>query len=335
MVRLILEAGKIYDPSAATFIPSTYMSNLDAAMAALHEKRMKVLLTITGGASSTSKLPNPSVWAAASRAVLERYQQMYPGILIGLEVGNEPNGTWNYGLHTPAEQGKFTARLTKAIHDEIGRSATVADVPIIGGATAGVYGGGVGAFWDAAFAAGLLNWVDGVSFHYYNDTDDLLKRVPELRRAMVAHGGHSEMPLYLTECCAAKPEKAFRTSRGPTLAVAAGIDAMVYFLMMDEPAIGWPMHGLVTTDGGLKPPALVLARWVELFAGATFSRANLGANVIAFEASNGIRIAWSPTGATISVDASMKVENMYGNPLPKASTYKLGDDPIYIFAGNT
>ena len=274
------------------------------------------------------------MWAAATRALLERYGKLYPGIFTGVEVGNEPNGTWNYGLHSVAEQGEFTAQLTRTVHDEIGRSPIAAQLPIIGGATIGVYGRKVGAFWEAAFSAGLLNWVDGVSFHYYNDTDDLLRRVPELRKAIVAHGGAPDLPLYLTECCAAKPENAYRLSRGPTLAVAAGLDTMIYFPMMDEPAIGWPVQGLVTAGGDLKPPGIVLARWVELFEGATFTRADLGPDVIAFDASNGIRIAWSPTGATIAVDASLQVEDMYRNSLPKADRYKLGDDPIYIFKGN-
>jgi hypothetical protein len=334
MVRLIVDPDKLYNAGTDTLVSSSYLAGFDAAMATLDGKGVKALLTIAGGNRFRRSLPDPAAWAGAARAVLERYQARYPGIFTGVEVGNEPNGTWNYGLRTPAEQGQFTARLTKTIHDELARSPAGAGLPIIGGATIGIYGGKLAAFWEAAFDAGLLNSVHGVSFHYYNDTDDLLRRVPALRKAIVAHGGPPDLPLYMTECCAAKPEKAYRTSRGPTLAVAAGIDTMVYFPMMDEPAIGWPVQGLVTADGQLKPPALVLARWVDLFEGATFARVALGPDVIAFDASNGIRIAWSQTEATIAIDPGLKVEDMYGNRLPPAKAYQLGNDPIYIFGGS-
>ncbi len=177
----------------------------------------------------------------------------FSGCVVAIEIGNEING--RNGMTGPAAKNRAQSHtaLVKAVHDRV--KPVHPGLKLIGGST-NVIGTG---FLKDMFAAGLLDYVDGIAVHpYRNDPEGVDWEINRLRAAMTRAG--KVKPIWITEFSRdfAKPEDAPDFFlKMLTLAHGAGVDHQYWYALIDQSF--FPTMGLLTTPGAEKPASRAFA----------------------------------------------------------------------------
>jgi hypothetical protein len=243
-------------------------------VAALLQRQIEPLLILGYGNEFYDKKGYPT-----SEETLEAYARYcefvvnyFKGRVHRYEIWNE----WDHGCGMPKEAGKGSpegyVNLIKRVYPRL--KAIDPELTILGAGIADP-GGDKGTLWlESACSAGLLDYLDGVSFHPYCFSYPPARRIPEvefLRRCQsvdqtVQRFSRRPMPLYITEigwpnqtgkAGSSLEESALYLKRGFLLASAMpNVRGIWWYDLIDDgadPAEREHNFGLLKTDLSPKP----------------------------------------------------------------------------------
>lgn len=183
------------------------------------------------------------------RAIADRYS----GCVIAIEVGNEINGRG--GMTGPASTARAASHtaLLKAVYQRVKPSHP--EIAILGGSTNAI---GTG-FLKSLFAAGALDYMDGVAIHPYRKEPEAVDwEIGRLNDAMLAAG--TIRPIWVTEF---SRDFDHPSDAAPfflkmlSLMYGAGVKNVYWYALIDQ---SWfPTMGLLNLKGEEKPGSRAFA----------------------------------------------------------------------------
>jgi hypothetical protein len=183
------------------------------------------------------------------RAIADRF----PGCVTAIEIGNEINA--KNGMIGPAALDRAASHtaLLRAVYERV--KPAHPSLSIIGGSTNAI---GTG-FLAKLFAAGALNYMDGVAVHPYRPEPESVDwELARLNAAMAKAG--TVKPIWATEFSrdfAAPADAAPHFLKMLTLMQGAGVTHNYWYALIDQ---RWfPSMGLLTTTGAEKPASRAFA----------------------------------------------------------------------------
>lgn len=183
------------------------------------------------------------------RAIADRYA----GCVIAVEVGNEINGNGGMTGVAAVNRAASHTALLRAVYERV--KPAHPDLAILGGSTNAI---GTG-FLQNLFAAGALDYMDGVAVHpYRRDPEGVDWELARLNAAMKRAG--SIKPIWVTEFSRdfAKPaEAAPFFLKMLSLMHAAGVSRTYWYALIDQ--TWFPTMGLLTLPGEAKPGSRAFA----------------------------------------------------------------------------
>jgi len=198
-----------------------------------------------------------TLWTPAAQEAFARFVRAladrWPRCLIAVEIGNEINGKG--GMTGPAATRRIAAHvgLLKAVYQAV--KPFHPQVALLGGSVNTVATG----FLARLFAAGALDWVDGIAVHPYRHEPEGLDR--ELARLVAAmRRAGAERPIWATEFSRDFPDPAEAPGwylKSAALMESAGVTRHFWYALADQP--GFPTMGLVRFDGSAKPVSRAFA----------------------------------------------------------------------------
>ena len=198
-----------------------------------------------------------TAFTPAAQAAFARYVRAladrWGDCLVGVEIGNEINGL--KGMTGPAAQARATAHvdLLKAVYRAVkpGHPA----LALLGGSANTIPTG----FLARLFAAGALDWVDGIAVHPYRlQPEGLDWELARLDAAM--RRGGTVRPIWATEFSQDFADPALAPAwylKSIALLESSGISNHFWYALADQPS--FPTMGLVKFDGTRKPAARAFA----------------------------------------------------------------------------
>ena len=198
-----------------------------------------------------------TVISPAGQAAFARYvhalAERWPHCVIAVEIGNEINGRG--GMTGPAATNRIAAHaaLLRAVWQAVKPGHP--GVALLGGSTNTIATG----FLSRLFAAGALQWVDGIAVHPYRPDPEGLDREMERLRAAMRRAG-TVRPIWATEFSRDFPDPATAPAyhlKALALLESAGVRRHFWYALADQPA--FPTMGLVRLDGSPKPAARAFA----------------------------------------------------------------------------
>jgi len=274
------------------------------------------------------------VYTPAARAAFAKYLRAvadhFGTCISGFEIGNEINGGGGLGLSYPAGydlEDTYIA-LLKDIDAAMGSSHP--HIRILGGSTNMI---GTG-YLEKFFAAGMLDYVDGVAVHPYSGYSyGLPMEIARLKQAMRDHG--KEVEIWASEFAHDHPDQKLAASEGIksiTLMAAAGVDAAVWYALFEE---RWfPNLGLFDGSAIKQQGRAVRLAASKLLAHGNPVKLNTGdPGLFAFRYGKGATIVWG-TPRTIRVEGASEAFDAYGNRLPSTTQMQVSDVPVIFVGGN-
>jgi len=179
------------------------------------------------------------------KAIADRYS----GCVIAIEVGNEINGRG--GMTGPAATARAASHtaLLKAVFQRVKPSHP--DIAILGGSTNAI---GTG-FLKSLFAAGALDFMDGVAIHPYRKEPEAVDwEIGRLNDAMKEAG--KVRPIWVTEFSRDFVQPADAPVfflKMLSLMQGAGVKDIYWYALIDQ--TWFPTMGLLTLKGDEKPGA--------------------------------------------------------------------------------
>ena len=268
-----------------------------------------------------------TVWSPAGQSAFARYVRAladrWQGCVIAVEIGNEINGKG--GMTGPATANRVAAHvaLLKAVHSAV--KPAHPEVSLLGGSVNTVATG----FLSRLFAAGALDWVDGIAVHPYRSEPEGLDR--ELARVTAAmHRAGRLRPIWATEFSRAFPDPAAAPGwylKAAALMESAGVSAHFWYALADQPA--FPTMGLERLDSTAKPVA-------RAFAFAARELAPLGParrvdhgdpTLFHFRYGRDTQVIW---GAARRLSAPPGARAFAADGTPIAMPARLGETPVVI-----
>lgn len=264
---------------------------------------------------------------AAFANYIQAIAKRYPGCVVAIEVGNEINGRG--GMTGPAASNRYASHtaLLKAVHDRVKPSHP--GLQILGGSTNTIATG----FLAKLFAAGALDYLDGVVVHpYRNDPEGVDREIGRLREVMVQAG--QVKPIWATEFSRdfATPEDAAPFYiKMTSLMQGAGIRDHYWYALVDQK--WFPTMGLLTLAGAQKPAS-------RAFAFAAANLAPLGparriehgdATLFHFRYGNGADVVWGGRRQLVT-QGTPSFFRADGTPI--AAPAEIGDKPVIILGAS-
>ena len=204
--------------------------------------------------------------AAAQRAFalyLRAIADRWAGCVTAFEIGNEINAARQMTGPAAAHRADAHVALLRAVHGAV--KSAHPDVVLLGGSTTAI---GTG-FLSQLFAAGLLQWVDGLAVHPYRANPEAVDwELDRLYAAMAAAG--RVVPIWATEFSREFPQPADAPDfylKMISLLESRGVTRHFWYALADQRF--FPTMGLERLDGTRKPAG-------EAFAFATRTLAPLG-----------------------------------------------------------
>lgn len=299
-----------------------FMSNpaqYDPIIAEFRARGLDMIWTAFDGDPGRTSFPTTQEFVDYVLAVLNRYG---PQRFVGLEVWNEPNGTWNGGLGAEGIIQPL-ANAVAAIKSAVRANSAWNGVKIVAGATAGI----PLPWWQNFIAAGVLPNCDAVSVHHYGSaTKSAELTYNDLGALQDLLGGK---PVWLTEFGATTdPVFAFKQM---VVQAARGVVRGSYYLLRDDPNGGFPDAGLLTQAGVPKPVGQAAQAFGRLGGRALLERVPTGPTTYVFTFAGPRSILWSNTGATVNVAGTHVAQDMLGATLLSQASYQLTEEPLLLF----
>lgn len=271
------------------------------------------------GGDTVSSPAGQAAFANYLVAVADRYQNC----IVAFEIDNEINN--RDGITGTARVDRIASHtaLLKAVYSRL--KPVHPAIRILGGSTNAIPTG----FLTRLFAAGALQWMDGVVVHPYRvepaNTDF---EIEALKAAMRAHGG--EKPIWATEFGSAFD----RDGLAPPFLLkmiaqlsASGVERAYWYSLTDEPA--FPTMGLYTFTGSEEPAAAAFSyAATELVARGRAVRLNPGdRTVFLYRFGSDRYLLWGNARA-FSVTGDARFRDARGHLIARPS--QIGADPIII-----
>ena len=268
-----------------------------------------------------------TVFTPAGQAAFARYVRAlagrWPGCVVAMEIGNEINGRG--GMTGPAATNRIAAHvsLLKAVWQAV--KPAHPHVALLGGSTNTIATG----FLARLFAAGALQWVDGIAVHPYRpEPEGMGGELTRLRAAMRRAG--AERPIWATEFSSEFADPAAAPAfylKAIALMESAGVARHYWYALADQP--GFPTMGLVRLNGGEKPAARAFA-----FAARTLSPLGPARRVdhgdpalLHFRFGAETHVVWgAPRGLRVAADARAFTAD--GRPIPVPAS--VNEEPVVI-----
>lgn len=204
-----------------------------------------------------------TAWSPPAQAAFTRYvgalAGRWPGCVVAIEIGNEINGKG--GIAGPAAQNRVAAHvsLLRAVYRAVKPGHP--ELVLLGGSVNTVATG----FLARLFAAGALDWVDGIAVHPYRpEPEGLDDELARLRTTMRRYG--PVRPIWATEFSRAFPDPDAAPGwqlKALALMESAGVANHYWYALADQP--GFPTMGLIRFDGSAKSAGRAFAfaaRWL-------------------------------------------------------------------------
>lgn len=253
------------------------------------------------------------------KAIADRYS----GCVVAIEVGNEINGRG--GMTGPAATARAASHtaLLKAVFQRVKPSHP--DIAILGGSTNAI---GTG-FLKSIFAAGALDYMDGVAIHpYRKDPEAVDWEIERLRDAMRAAG--KVRTIWVTEFSrdfAQPADAATFFLKMLTLMQGAGVKDMYWYALIDQ---SWfPTMGLLTLKGEEKPGARAFAYAANHLVPQGPARRvdHIDPTLFHFRYGPNTHVIWG-TRRPITVGPNARFRDASGAIIP--GTIELSDEPIIV-----
>lgn len=287
----------------------------------------------------------------ALRAYVRESLKRFP-LIHDWEIWNEPHVSmfW-YG--TP----KQYAELCAIIYDQAKKVRP--DITVYAQVNPG------GPWARAAFAAGVMDHCDGISFHYYADYDadpqSAAHAVQQLRELVKKYSKKDPATVPLIQSEGAVVGSTFLRgldfpgmvpeSRRPPLTarqaaamivksrvvlLSCGVKRDYYYLAMPYTP---PLHddfSLFDVTNGPKPKAVALNQLIWQLDGGTFNRQldhlPAGLRAYLFHRGDGktLAVLFAENGASFELPPVARAFDLMGNPLPQSAKVELDGTPIYV-----
>ena len=253
------------------------------------------------------------------KAIADRY----PGCVVAIEVGNEINGSG--GMTGPAATARAASHtaLLKAVFQRVKPSHP--DIAILGGSTNAI---GTG-FLKSLFAAGALDFMDGVAIHpYRRDPEAVDWEIGRLKDAMQEAG--KLRPIWVTEFSRDFVQPADASIfflKMLSLMQSAGVKDIYWYALIDQ--IWFPTMGLLTLKGAEKPGSRAFSYAANHLVPKGLARRIDHADPALFHFRYGptTHVIWG-TRRTISVGPNARFRDAEGNMIPNMS--EVSETPVIV-----
>ena len=176
----------------------------------------------------------------------------FPGCVEAAEIGNEINGH-NLKGEVARDIPSYYTAILQAVYATV--KPQQPSFQILGGSSNTIATG----FLDSLFAAGALDYMDGVVVHpYRKNPANIDWELDRLRAAMIARG--QEKPIWATEFSDDDPnpvQAADSLAKMATLMNASGVRDAIWYALAEQ--VWFPNMGLYTKAGVAKPSATSFA----------------------------------------------------------------------------
>lgn len=292
----------------------------------------------------------PKAWMPTDKAALENYVReslrRFPGIKEW-EIWNEPNVSmfWPGSPQDYVELCKTVYAVAKAVRPDI---TVYANIPTTGP-------------WPrTAFENGLMDHVDGLSFHWYANANAHPQAgaqfAEDLRRLIAKYSGKDpkRVPIIQSEGCirsgtflrgfdvpnasseVARPPLDFR--QAAEVSVATRVVMMASGVKADYFYIGAPGNGFFLYDVNFapKPKAIALCQLAWQLDGGEFvqplSGLPNGLRAYLFKRSDGqtMAVVWAEDGSAFDVKTDATAWDLFGNPIATDKPLRINSRPIYL-----
>lgn len=271
-----------------------------------------------------------------------------------VEIWNEYNGSFCKGPATQDRAGTYV-KMLKTAYPALKR--TRPDVLVLGCDTAGI----PLPFLEKIFAAGGLQYMDGVSVHPYrygSAPEGFENEIAGLETLIRKYNGGKPKPIWVTEMgwflkksqapgdlTITEAEQAKFAVRGDCLLLSAGVQKMFWYLFRDYNEFA--TMGLVRDERdplgryAPKPAYVAFAVMARQLAGARFVRREPAADgvysLLFGRSGEEIRVLWAttPTPLTVGVKSALSQTDLMGETqalTPAEGTLRLAltDAPVYL-----
>lgn len=274
-------------------------------MAKLHALGLKLLFTAfnTNPAYDGGQFPTSAGAQDAFAAYVRHVVQTFGNDILAVEVWNEPNGVFNYGVphdQLVAPYVSLCGKVRAAV-----RSVRT-DIPVLGGASVLV----AYEWHKRLVAAGILPNVDGISFHPYGDPEVNDRNIQRLKQLV------GTKPLWATEFGvtrnvpgAESAQSHFRKTM-PMLQ-AHGLKGASAYLLRDDAGTGFGAHGLITQDGAALTEQGTAFRDLAngICAGTVTKSATSPLMPLFVNSGNGRKVTWIRLGGKGKIDSTTLTPN--------------------------
>ena len=290
---------------------------------------------IYSGATDNKKGPSTKKEFDGFGNYVKEFAKTYQNVEY-YEIWNEPNGMWK-----PQERNDYTclAEVAKLKAKSVNKDSKT----LIGSVANGDYG-----FVDEVFAEGLWANMDIVANHPYirpSKVDQSYHGVlTGMANAITKHGGWKEQ--FLTEIgwpthAAGISEEGAAIEHAKQIIVADyyGITQNQIYMLSDVKSGGnsEQCFGTLYNSSGFKPSGYTVKQVIDKTGGGVFAGRLIFEDKPELEAYLYIRdgivtcVAWAKVGEeTLDFGREMYAEDMWGNPIERASSFTLKEEPIYI-----
>ena len=309
-------------------------SGYDAQWRAMQAAGLKLYLTFFDGAPGAAAYPGDDAdpgraaterveWAAQAADGVGYLEANYPGLLVAVEVWNEPDGSW------PVPAADYVP-LIAAVRGAIRANPAFDHIPICGPATVL----SPGAYWQVLVDEGIADEIDWVSHHIYSPPHVIEDRLAALRTKLEQIGAR-KLPIMISEYGGEGASSAYEIASNLTALRASGVRGGSYFTLRNYPT--FPHAGLLETDGSLARHGRVWRTWHRIVGenAAYLGRASDLPFTIQchhFRVVNqDVRVVWASAGTpAIDISGHYIAMNHEGAPIEAALSQTLVEEPIYL-----
>lgn len=317
-------------PTAGPWSWSAY----DAQWAAMQSSGLKLYLTLFDGAGGASAYPGDDAnstiaatertnWAAQALDVSQYLETNYPGLLVAIEIWNEPDGAW------PIPADKYVL-LAAAVKTAIRSDVELSHIPITGPTTVTA----PGAYWQTLIDNGVVNHLDWIAIHTYSAPHHIPLRFDALLEKL-AQVNAEGLPVVISEWGGEGVATSYEIASGLTIMAANHARVGSYFTLRDYPT--FPSQGLITSAGAAKDHSAAWIAWhSNVGDGATYvgRDTDLPFTIECHRftvAGSAVRVVWASSGTPqISIAGTYTAKNVAGTSISAGATQVLGPSPIYL-----
>jgi hypothetical protein len=269
-----------------------------------------------------------SVYSASGQTAYADYLAALTGqfgsCLSAVEIGNEVNGDGT--LDYPAGYDRATTYVStlRTLYTRI--KAVAPAVTVLGGSTNAI---GTG-FLDTLFAAGMLNFIDGVAVHPYRNTPEGIDlEIAHLTDVMARYG--APKPIWATEYSfgiADQRDQAAALVKSVVQLYSAGVTHANWYALIEQKA--FPNMGLfVGQNAKYSAGAFRMAETRLLPYGKPVRIDTRGRPINLFWIGTDRWVAWGDD-TVINFGSGSTVRDVLGNPVGNGGRVIVGDEPVIV-----